>query len=101
MESHILKNQLDVTAEEFWDCVSHGNKPDRGESAADVPKTALPADLMYQLVPTLGLEADEIEGLSLDDAVQRLTEHWPARAVTLRVVAIHLMFSCNWTADPV
>ena len=74
--NHILDEQLDVTEDEFWACVTDGTLPRRSPAAVDPPATALPADLAYQLVHTLGLSADEIAGMTLDDAVQRMQEHW-------------------------
>lgn len=73
---HILDDQLDVTEEEFWACVDGGTPPDRATPGSGIPPTALPADLMYQLVHVLGLAATEIEGITVEDAVRRLTEHW-------------------------
>lgn len=73
---HILDEQLDVTEGEFWDCVDHGSIASRTRAGAEVPQTALPADLVYQLVHTLGLGAQEIEGMTREEAVQRLSEHW-------------------------
>jgi hypothetical protein len=73
---HILDDQLAVTADEFWDCVDNGTVPGRARTAPAVPPAALPAGLVYQLVHTLGLGADEVEGMTQEEAVQRLTAHW-------------------------
>lgn len=73
---HILDDQLDVTEDEFWDCVDNGKVPDRSAPEPGIPPTALPADLMYQLVHVLGLSASEIEGMTVEDAARRLSDHW-------------------------
>ena len=46
--SHILRDQLAVSEEEFWRCVRDGVKPDRG--VPEAPPEALPADLVYLLL---------------------------------------------------
>lgn len=73
---HILADRLDVTEDEFWDCVDNGEVPDRSAPGPASPSTALPADLMYQLVHVLGLSASEVEGMTVEDAVRRLSDHW-------------------------
>lgn len=42
MWSHILKNQLEVTAETFWKCVTDGVLPDRGEREVPDVKKSVP-----------------------------------------------------------
>jgi hypothetical protein len=73
MWSHILRDQLHVTTEEFWSCVLTGTLPDRG--APKVPDAALPLHLVSRLVRELGLSREEIAGLSLDEACKRLEGH--------------------------
>ena len=53
MWSHILRDQLDVTEDEFWKCIQDGILPKRG--TPDVPTQALPADLVYLLINRVGL----------------------------------------------
>jgi len=72
----ILDAQLVVTEDAFWECVDNGTPPARTHPETEVPQSTLPADLAYQLVHTLGLGAQELEGMTREDAVQRLTEHW-------------------------
>lgn len=74
--AHILRDQLDVTAAEFWACVDDGIVPVRIEDDITPPANALPAGLVHQLVHTLGLTADEIAALTLDEAVRLMTDHW-------------------------
>jgi hypothetical protein len=51
--SHILRDQLEVTNDEFWHCVRNGAKPRRG--GPDLPAESLPAELVYLLVNRVGL----------------------------------------------
>ncbi len=74
--SHILTDQLDVTGEEFWECVDHGNPPRRSAILEPAGGAVLPAGLAHQLVHTLGLTADEIAELTLEEAVGRMAEFW-------------------------
>ncbi|MFE2942026.1 cytotoxic translational repressor of toxin-antitoxin stability system [Streptomyces sp. NPDC059255] len=74
MWGHILRDQLDVSEGEFWDCVLDGRLPDRGAPA--VPKEALPADLVYLLIHRVGLSEAAVAGLAKEDAVARLHQYW-------------------------
>lgn len=74
MWSHILRDQLSVSADEFWDCVLHGRLPDRG--VPPVPKEALPADLVYLLIHRVGLAEGAVAGLTKEEAVARLQRYW-------------------------
>lgn len=74
--SHILDDQLQVTQDEFWDCVDNKQRPDRTPPAHLPDAAVLPASLAYQLVHTLQLTSEEIEALTLDEAVRRMTEYW-------------------------
>ena len=72
--SHILRDQLDVDEETFWECVRGGVKPNRGEPEA--PAEALPADLAHLLVTRLHLSSAEVAVLSRDEAIARMQEFW-------------------------
>lgn len=74
MWSHILRDQLEVTADEFWSCVQDGQLPDRG--APTVPQEALPASLVFQLMREVGLTADEVGAMTKDEAVARMQQYW-------------------------
>lgn len=74
--SHILDDQLHVSDEGFWQCVDNKNAPDR-TPATEKPNTkTFPASLAYQLVNTLHLTTEQIEELTIDEAVQRMAEYW-------------------------
>ena len=74
--SHILDDQLHVTDEEFWECVDNKNPPDRAPVIEKPDVVVLPASLAYQLVHTLQLTNEQIAELTLEEAVQRMTEYW-------------------------
>ncbi|WP_314649791.1 cytotoxic translational repressor of toxin-antitoxin stability system [uncultured Microbacterium sp.] len=65
MWSHILREQLDVTADEFWACARDGILPDRGAPEAAAPRKAVPLYLVREL-SRLGVDEEQI--LALDAA---------------------------------
>lgn len=72
--AHILRDQLHVSEEEFWECVRKGRKPDRG--IAPIPPAALPSDLVYKLRNDLGVPEAEIAAMSLQEAVDLMQRYW-------------------------
>jgi hypothetical protein len=72
--SHILRDQLHVTEDEFWACVRGGIKPNRGEPAA--PAEALPADLAHLLVTRVHLSRAEIAAMTRQEAIARMQQFW-------------------------
>jgi hypothetical protein len=74
--SHILGTQLDVSEEEFWDCVEHGVKPPRPGQPPEVPADALPADLVFQLLTKLKLGEGQVAGLTRQEALDLMAEYW-------------------------
>jgi hypothetical protein len=66
MWAHILRDQLRVSADEFWTCVLDDVLPERG--VPTVPDTALPLPLVARLVRELGLSRAEIAKLSAEGA---------------------------------
>ncbi|MFC9291436.1 cytotoxic translational repressor of toxin-antitoxin stability system [Streptomyces sp. NPDC057052] len=74
MWRHILRDQLDVTEDEFWACAQQGEPPDRG--APGPPREALPADLVYLLIHRVGVGEDTVAGMTRDEAVARLQQYW-------------------------
>jgi hypothetical protein len=73
--AHILKDQLDVTRDEFWACVDHRKIPDRG-SVPSVPDESIPVDLVYALIYTVGVPEDEVHTMSRVDAIARMEQFW-------------------------
>lgn len=76
MWAHILRDQLAVSAEEFWACVRDGRKPERG--APVPPPEALPAELVHLLIHRVGLDEAEIAAMPRNEAIARLQSYWTA-----------------------
>lgn len=72
--SHILRDQLQVSEQEFWSCVRDGVTPDRG--VPEPPAEALPADLAHLLINRVGLSDLEVAAMSKAEAVERLNRYW-------------------------
>lgn len=73
MWSTILRDQLEVTADEFWRCVG-GTLPAR---STPVPRDkGIPAYLVAQLVRELGIDAVDAANLTEEAAKERLAQHW-------------------------
>ncbi|HET9519322.1 MAG TPA: hypothetical protein VFO77_16485 [Actinoplanes sp.] len=77
MAAHILRDQLDVTAEEFWRWVHDGVPPPRGAPAP--PAAALPLELVHLLVHRAGVPESEVARMTQDEAVARLRRYWATR----------------------
>jgi len=75
MWAHILRDQLVVTAEEFWACVAEGELPDRGPDDS-APAEAIPVDVVRLLVDRVGLSAKQMQGMSPAEAIERLNRFW-------------------------
>jgi hypothetical protein len=74
MWSHILRDQLAVSEDEFWACVRDGSPPDRGGSGGRAE--GLPLDLVHLLVTRVGVPESEVLEMTKDEAVQRLNDFW-------------------------
>lgn len=75
---HILRDQLEVTEEQFWACARNGAVADRGGRA--VPGEGLPAELVHLLIHRVGLAESEVAGMTKAEAVQRLNTYWAQRS---------------------
>lgn len=73
---HILTEQLFVTEDEFWDCVSNGRPPDRGTSTQRVDANALPASLVYQLIHEAGVPEEDVAEMTLQQATETMVRFW-------------------------
>lgn len=71
----ILREQLEVTEDGFWECVDNHRAPDRGQETTAVPAAALPAELVHQLLRA-GVPAEEIAAMTLAEAGAAMVEHW-------------------------
>jgi hypothetical protein len=72
--AHILRDQLDVSEQEFWACVRDGEKPDRGAPLLD--KEALPAEMVHLLIARVGLSEKEVAEMTREEAIVRLQQYW-------------------------
>lgn len=72
--AHILRDQLQVSADEFWACVRKGTSPDRG--VPERREDALPADLVHLLVTRVGLPESEVAAMTRDEAIERINRFW-------------------------
>lgn len=73
MWSHILRDQLEVTEADFWDCVNDRRAPDRG--APRFEAESLPANLVFQLIQA-GVPEVEVRAMSKSEAISRMTAIW-------------------------
>lgn len=72
--AHILRDQLHVTAEEFWDCVDHQVVPRRGE----VPEVtdAIPVGVIRALTVQARIPESEVHAMTKAEAIARLSEFY-------------------------
>lgn len=69
MWSHILRNQLEVSADEFWLCARDGVLPDRGAPKVIQPRKTVPLYLLRELT-RLGVAEGGILALDAAGAAQ-------------------------------
>ncbi|HEX9890416.1 MAG TPA: hypothetical protein VGA69_13105 [Nitriliruptorales bacterium] len=74
--NHIIRRQLQVTHEEFWDAVDDGTPPARSRSQQVPVEDAAPAHdledwLAVNLAVNVGLSDEEIASISAEDAMDR------------------------------
>ena len=72
--SHILRDQLQVSEEEFWACVRDGVLPNRGQPAS--PPATLPAEMVHLLIHRVGLDEREVATMTKAEAAERLRRYW-------------------------
>ena len=72
----ILRDQLEVTEDQFWACVKDKERPNRGQDAQPTSGSSLPAGLVYQLIHIARLPEAHVKGLTLDQANAVMAEHW-------------------------
>ena len=74
LAARILKHELEVTADEFWRAVREGTSPARPSARPAPPEgVRLPYGLVRDLLAA-GHSADELVGLSVEQARQLLEE---------------------------
>lgn len=72
----ILRDQLRVSEDAFWRCLSSGEPVPRPARVDPQRGTALPAHLVRVLAQELHLTADEIAVLTLSEAEALVHRHW-------------------------
>lgn len=78
--AHILKQQLEVTPDQFWSCVRDGHTPDRGQSRVESSAQRLPLYLVTELVEHAGLDEAAVLAMDIDEATAALAVYWKRRA---------------------
>ncbi len=77
MWTHILRDQLDVSADAFWACVEDGIIPDRApEGIPEAIDDAIPVDVVRLLLDRVGLTRRDVVGMTREEAIARLGEFW-------------------------
>jgi hypothetical protein len=71
---HILRDQIEVSEEQFWACVRDGTVP--GRSAPQPARDALPAEVVHLLLTRVGLPEPEVAAMTREQAVARLGRYW-------------------------
>jgi hypothetical protein len=64
--AHILRDQFQVSEDEFWACAKNGVKAGRG--IPQPPLEALPAEVVHLLINRVSLGEDEVRAMSRDEA---------------------------------
>ena len=72
--SHILREQLQISPDEFWRCVQLGTPPQRG--APPVLARAIPTELLYLLKNRVGLADEQLQEMSRQAAIERMQQYW-------------------------
>ncbi|MBH0775417.1 cytotoxic translational repressor of toxin-antitoxin stability system [Nocardia sp. NEAU-351] len=77
MWRHILKEQLEVSEEQFWSCVNDKKRPARTSGAVTIPdKEPIPLGVVEKLIRLVRLSPEEIEHMTKAQAVARLDQFW-------------------------
>lgn len=71
---HILRDQLDVSEDDFWACVREKSLPQR--STPPPVEHAVPVELFHLLVTHAGLPEREVLDMSKDEAIAAAAAHW-------------------------
>lgn len=71
----MLREQLEVSREAFWEAIRTGNPVERPTPIGERP-VEHPAWVVRVLIGELHLTADEIEQLDADEAERRVRAHW-------------------------
>lgn len=80
MWGHILRDQLDVDEPTFWQTLAAGGPVERNDAPTLPPGEQIPADLLWRLRNEAGVPEDELRGMTVVEASQRMTDHYVAMA---------------------
>ena len=73
--AHILRTQLKVSAEVFWEAVDRGISPRRPRTGSrETDEPALDAKLARNLITKVGLATEQLVGMTQDEAVHLWNE---------------------------
>ena len=72
--SHILRDQLKVSPDEFWKCANDGIPPQRSRPAT--PDGSIPTEVLYLLKRRVGLSESQIAEMTAETAIERLQQYW-------------------------
>ncbi len=67
---HILRDQLQVSPEEFWDCVDNQVRPNRGQ--AQPVAEAIPLGIIRTLIQEAHISEVEVHSMTKTEAIARL-----------------------------
>jgi hypothetical protein len=76
--AHILRDQLQVSAEEFWDCVDNRVLPSRG--APPQLNEAIPLGVIRVLIQEAHVPEAEVRAMTKAEAVARVAEFYTTGA---------------------
>jgi hypothetical protein len=69
-----VRDQLNVTADEFWDCVTHQVVPNRGHSPEITE--AIPLGVIRALTREARIPESEVQAMTKAEAIARLSEFY-------------------------
>ena len=73
--SHILKDQLQVSKAEFWECLETKTPPQRA-APTEPEKEPIPTGVIWNLIDRVGLSEAEVGSMSKEEAIARLNTFW-------------------------
>lgn len=73
--SHILRDQLKVTEEEFWTCVADGVLPERSrpQTPTGLP---IPPNVVWTLIHEVRIPEARVKAMTRDEAIDRLHQFY-------------------------
>ena len=75
MFAHILRDQLQVSEEAFWTCVTDATPPDRGGRPSP-EREPLPAELVHLLTVKARFTDDEVRAMTKAEAIEAAQRYW-------------------------